>query len=152
MSVNVRRFACTPEEVFTALADPWVFPTWVVGASRLRGADGHFPEPGSRLHHSIGVWPFVLNDETTVEVWDRPNRFVLEAKTRPVGTERVVIEVQPRGTGCLVRMEEHAVTGIAARIPTPIVDPILWIRNREALRRLEWVARGISRQKARSGS
>ncbi|MFE4949485.1 SRPBCC domain-containing protein [Leifsonia sp. NPDC056665] len=152
MSVNVRRFACTPEEVFTALADPWVFPTWVVGASRLRGADGSFPSPGSRLHHSIGVWPFVLNDETTVEEWDPPKRFVLEAKTRPVGTERVLIEVVPRGKGCLVRMEEHAITGIASRIPTVIADPILWVRNREALRRLEWVARGISRQKARSGS
>ena len=152
MSVNVRRFSCTPEEVFTALADPWVFPTWVVGASRMRGADGRFPEPGSRLHHSIGIWPFVLNDETTVEEWDPPRRFVLHAKTRPVGTERVLIEVVPRGKGCLVRMEEDAITGIAARIPTLITDPVLWVRNREALRRLEWVARGISRQKARSGS
>jgi hypothetical protein len=148
MSVNVRRFACTPEEVFTALADPWVFPTWVVGASRMRGADGHFPDPGSRLHHSIGIWPLVLNDETSVEVWDPPRRFQIEAKTRPVGTERVVIEVQPRGSGCVVRMEEEAITGIAARIPKAIADPILWVRNREALRRLEWVARGISRQKS----
>ena len=151
MSVNTRRFACTPEEVFRALADPWVFPTWVVGASRLRGADGHFPEPGSRLHHSVGVWPFVLNDETAVEEWDPPRRFVIEAKTRPVGTERVVMEVQPRGSGCVVRMEERAITGIASRIPTVIADPILWIRNREALRRLEWVARGIARQKSRNG-
>jgi hypothetical protein len=152
MSVNVRRFTCTPEEVFTALADPWVFPTWVVGASRMRGADGRFPEPGSRLHHSIGIWPFVLNDETTVEEWDPPKRFALHAKTRSVPTGRVLIEVMPRGKGCLVRMEEYAITGIAARIPAVIADPILWVRNREALRRLEWVARGISRQKARSGS
>jgi Polyketide cyclase / dehydrase and lipid transport. len=150
MSVNTRRFACTPEEVFRALADPWVFPTWVVGASRLRGADGHFPEPGSRLHHSIGVWPFVLNDETAVEEWDPPRRFVIEAKTRPVGTERVVMEVRLHGSGCVVRMEERAITGIASRIPAVIADPILWIRNREALRRLEWVARGISRQKSRN--
>lgn len=150
MSVNVRRFACSPEDVFTALADPWVFPTWVVGASRMRGADGHFPDPGSRLHHSIGIWPLVLNDETSVEVWDPPHRFQIEAKTRPVGTERVVIEVQPRGSGCVVRMEEEAITGIAARIPKAIADPILWVRNREALRRLEWVARGISTQKSRA--
>jgi len=79
-----------------------------------------------------------------------PRPFAREGRTGPVGTERVLIEVQPRGKGCLVRMEEYAITGIAARIPTVIADPILWIRNREALRRLEWVARGISRQKARS--
>src|SRR6478609_4162544 len=38
MSVTVRRFDCTPEQVFAVLADPWVYPSWVVGASRLRAA------------------------------------------------------------------------------------------------------------------
>lgn len=145
MSVNTRRFVCSPDDVFAVLADAWVFPTWVVGASRMRGVDSDFPAPGSRLHHSIGVWPFVLNDESTVEEWDPPRRIVLEAKTRPVGTQRVIIEVRPRGRGCVVRMEEYAITGIAARVPAFIADPVLWVRNAEALRRLEWVASGRAR-------
>ena len=142
MSVNVRRMACTPEELFAVLADPWVYPTWVVGASRLRAADGSYPNPGARLHHSIGVWPFVLNDETRVELWEPPHRVIREAKTRPFGTERVVIEAQRRGLGCIVRMEEQAATGIVTRIPAAIADAILHVRNAETLRRLEWVARG----------
>ena len=142
MSVNVRRMACTPEQVFSVLADPWVYPSWVVGASRLRAADDRYPSTGSRLHHSIGVWPLVLNDETRVDVWDPPRKMVLEAKTRPFGTERVIIEVRPRGSGCVVRMEEYPSSGPVALIPEAIADAILHIRNRESLRRLEWVARG----------
>lgn len=142
MSVNVRRMSCTPEQVFSALADPWVYPTWVVGASRLRAADDRYPALGSRLHHSIGVWPFVLNDETRVDEWDPPHRVVLEAKTRPFGTERVIIDVKPRGGGSVVRMEEYPHTGPVTLIPDAIADAILHVRNAESLRRLEWVARG----------
>lgn len=145
MSTTVRELACTPEQVFAVLEDPWVYPTWVVGASRLRDADPEYPRTGSRLQHSIGVWPVVLDDETVVETWDPPRRMVLEAKTRPVGTERVTIEVKPRGAGCVVRMEEHPITGPARLIPKPIADLILHVRNVETLRRLEYVARGRAR-------
>jgi hypothetical protein len=136
--------ACTPEELFAVLADPWVYPTWVVGASRLRAADSTYPTAGARLHHSIGVWPLVLNDETRVELWEPPSRVILEAKTRPFGTERVVIEAQRRGSGCIVRMEEHPASGIVTRIPDAIANALLRVRNAETLRRLEWVARGRS--------
>lgn len=142
MSVTVRTLDCTPEQVFSVLEDPWVYPTWVVGASRLRAADPTYPRKGSRLHHSIGVWPFVLDDETVVDTWDAPRRMVLEAKTRPFGRERVIIDVKPRGTGCVVRMEEYPIGGPARLIPRPIADLILHIRNVETLRRLEYVAKG----------
>ncbi|MFJ8894696.1 SRPBCC domain-containing protein [Leifsonia sp. NPDC102414] len=149
MSVTVRELDCTPEQVFVALADPWVYPTWVVGASRLRAAEPSYPRPGSKLHHSIGVWPFVLDDETVVETWDPPRRMALEAKTRPVGKERVIIDVKPRGTGCVVRMEEYPVSGPARLIPKPLADLMLHIRNVETLRRLEHVARGRAAEQAR---
>ncbi|MFJ3395083.1 SRPBCC family protein [Leifsonia aquatica] len=142
MSVTVRRFRCTPDQVFAVLADPWVYPSWVVGASRMRAADDTYPAAGSKLHHSIGVWPFVLNDETRVDEWDPPRRMVLQAKTRPVGEERVVIDVRLHRDGCLVRMEEHPVAGPATLIPAPLADAVLHVRNRESLRRLEWAARG----------
>lgn len=142
MSVTVRRMKATPEQIFAVLADPWLYPTWVVGASRLRAADDGYPQVGCRLHHSIGVWPLVLNDETRVDEWTPPQRMVLQAKTRPFGEERVTIEVKPRGEGSVVRMEEHPTNGLSARIPRPIANLLLDIRNRETLRRLEWVALG----------
>ncbi|MFF1573894.1 SRPBCC family protein [Leifsonia sp. NPDC058292] len=148
MSVTVRALRCSPEQVFAVLADPWVYPTWVVGASRLRAADQNWPTPGCRLHHSIGVWPLVLNDETVVLEWDAPRRVVLEAKTRPVGRERVIIEVKRRADGCVVRMEEYPSAGPLRFVPRPLVDAALHIRNTETLRRLEWVARGRAEQEA----
>ncbi|WP_431278451.1 SRPBCC family protein [Leifsonia poae] len=142
MSITVRRFDCTPEQVFTVLADPWVYPTWVVGASRLRSADPDWPRPTTRLHHSIGVWPLVLNDVTRVNAWDAPRRVELTANTWPFGRERVIIEVQPRDNGSLVLMEERVVSGPLRFIPKRLMDVVLNIRNAETLRRLEYVAKG----------
>ena len=72
MSSNVRVLNCRPEDVFAVLADGWVFPTWVVGASRMRDVDEAWPAEGSHLHHSFGVWPAVIDDKTTVREWDPP--------------------------------------------------------------------------------
>ena len=46
MSTNVRSMNCSPEDVFAVLADGWLFPTWVVGASRMRDVDAAWPEVG----------------------------------------------------------------------------------------------------------
>ena len=141
MSVTVRELDCTPEQVFVALADPWVYPTWVVGASRGRAAAPRCPRAGAPRPPTHG--------ETVVETWDPPRRMVLEAKTRPVGKERVIIDVKPRGAGCVVRMEEYPVSGPARLIPKPLADLMLHIRNVETLRRLEHVARGRAAEQAR---
>jgi hypothetical protein len=39
MSRNVRASACSPQAVFEVLADGWLYPGWVVGASRMRAVD-----------------------------------------------------------------------------------------------------------------
>ena len=36
MSRNVRAMSCSPQAVFDVLADGWLYPGWVVGASRMR--------------------------------------------------------------------------------------------------------------------
>lgn len=144
MSTNVRAMNCTPEDVFAVLSDGWLYPTWVVGASRMRDVDAAWPAVGSRLQHSIGVWPMLLNDETTVLEWDPPRRMVLQAKGWPIGEARVSIEAKPRGTGCVVRIIETAAEGPGALVPRPITDVGLHLRNVETLRRLAYIAEGKS--------
>jgi uncharacterized protein YndB with AHSA1/START domain len=142
MSVNVRTMNCPPEAVFAVLADGWIFPTWVVGASRMRDVDDAWPAVGSKLQHSFGVWPALINDETTVLEWDPPRRMVIQPKGWPIGEARVTLDVKPRGHGCVVRITEGAVKGPGALVPDFLLDPPLYLRNIETLRRLAYIAEG----------
>ncbi|MFI8595300.1 SRPBCC family protein [Microbacterium sp. NPDC078428] len=142
MSTTVRAIRCTPQTVFDVLANGWLYPSWVVGASRMRDVDEAWPQPGSQLHHSVGTWPFLLDDRTRCEEWNPPHRAVLRAKGWPIGEARVVVDVRPRGDGCVVRMQENAVAGPATLVPRPVADIMLHLRNRETLLRLAYIAEG----------
>lgn len=142
MASTIRTMKCTADDVFAVVADGWLFPTWVVGASRMRDVDDGWPAVGARLHHSFGVWPALINDTTTMLEWDAPRRAVLQPKGWPMGEARVTLEVRARGAGCVVRMTEKAVSGPGSWIPGPILDPGIHVRNVEALRRLAFVAEG----------
>ena len=144
MSTNVRAMNCSPEDVFAVLADGWLFPTWVVGASRMRDVDAAWPEVGSKLQHSFGVWPALINDETTVLEYDPPRRLVIQPKGWPIGEARVTLEVKRRPEGCVVRITEEAVEGPGSFVPKPLLDVPLFIRNVETLRRLAYIAEGKS--------
>jgi len=140
MSVNERTVTCSVDDVFRVLADGWLYPAWVVAAARMRDVDAHWPAPGSRLHHSVGVWPLLIDGTTSSIDWDPPHRFVLEARGWLIGTAQVVIEVEPVEHGARVRMTEWAVKGPARLVPGPLMDVALWLRNTEALRRLGFLS------------
>lgn len=142
MSTNYRLMACAPENVFDVIADGWLFPTWVVGASRMRDVDEAWPAVGSRLQHSFGVWPALIDDETTMIEWDPPRRAVMKPAGWPIGEALVTIDVKPRGDGCVVRIGESAVKGPGSLIPGPVLDIPLHLRNIETLRRLAFIAEG----------
>jgi len=142
MAKNVRILHTTPEAVFDVLADGWLYTTWVVGASRMRKEEAGWPQVGTRLHHSFGSWPFVINDVTTSLEWDPPRRMVIQPKGWPIGEARVTLTVEPHAKGCKVTIVENPVEGPGAYVPNVIIQPMIWIRNRETLRRLGWVAAG----------
>ena len=54
------------DEVWAVLADPWSYATWVVGTVKIRDADPGFPAVGCKLHHAVGAWPLLLEDETEI--------------------------------------------------------------------------------------
>ncbi len=135
---------CTPEDVFRVLADGWLYPCWVVGASRMREVEDAWPQAGSRLHHSFGAWPALIDDVTVVEAYDPPRRMVMRAKGWPIGEARVTIDVQPRGRGSAVRLQEEAVAGPGRFVPAPLLDLGLHWRNTETLHRLAYLAEGMA--------
>lgn len=144
MSRNVRVMHCSPEDVFRVLGNGWLYPSWVVGASRMREVDEAWPMVGARLHHSFGVWPVLIDDATVVEHYDPPRRMVTRPKGWPIGEARVSVDVKPRGNGCVVRIQEEAIAGPGRFVPSLVMDPLLHWRNTETLHRLAYLAEGMA--------
>ena len=142
MSSNTRLINATPGSVWAVLADGWLYPTWVVGASRMRAVDAAWPQPGAKLHHSAGVWPAVIDDNTE-SLECVPERMLrLRARGWPLGEAEVTIDLVPKDGGTLVEIRELAVAGPARLLPRPAQDVVLTARNAETLRRLAYVAEG----------
>lgn len=142
MAKNVRTMDCRPDDVFRVLSNAWLYPAWVVGASRMRDVDATWPQPGAELHHSVGVWPFLLDDTTVVEEWSPPNRMVMRARGWPIGEARVTLRVRSYGGGTMVRIDEEPVSGPATLVPSLVTTPMLRWRNSETLHRLAYLAEG----------
>lgn len=127
-------------DVFAILADGWTYAAWVVGASRVRDVEEGFPQPGRSLHHSVGIWPLVIDDTTTVQQYE-PLRFLqLRVRAWPTGEGQVEFVATDRDGYCHLIMREEAVKGPAAALPHSLLVPILSARNHETLRRLALLA------------
>jgi hypothetical protein len=142
VATNSRLINASPDAVFDVLRNGWLFPSWVVGASRIRGVDPTWPAVEAKLHHSFGVWPLVIDDTTSLLEWDPPRHVKFQARGWPIGEAEVTLDIKPRGDGCVVRMHEDAAKGPGRLVPKPLRDVGLLIRNREALQRLAWLAEG----------
>ena len=142
MAVNYRVMKCEPRHVFEVLADGWLYPGWVVGASAMRDVDEGWPQAGARIHHSFGVWPMLLNDMTSMLEWDPPRHALLGARGWPIGEAHVAIDVRQRGSTSNVRLTEDIVAGPARFVPKLARDAATHARNTETLRRLAYLAEG----------
>ena len=142
MYTVTRMVQATPEQVWGVLEDGWSYPSWVVGASRMRAVSGEWPAKGSKLHHSAGVWPAVVNDETTVLESDPPRLLRLQAKGRPAGEATVELRIEAAGNGSKITMMEDVTRGPGRYIPKMLRQPAIALRNTETLRRLAYMAEG----------
>jgi uncharacterized protein YndB with AHSA1/START domain len=141
-----RVIAANDEAVWSVLADGWLYPTWVVGASRMREVDRRWPEVGSRLHHSVGNWPLLIDDRTEVLECEPCRLLRLRAHGWPAGAAEVLIELdqEPTGSSTLVRIREDASHGPATLIPRQVRQLAMVARNREVLRRLAFIVEGTA--------
>ncbi|HEX8081721.1 MAG TPA: SRPBCC family protein [Jatrophihabitans sp.] len=139
-----RPIEATRDQVWAVLSDGWLYAAWVVGASRIREVDPRWPAVGSTISHSVGSWPLLLDDDTEV-LTCRPGQLLrLLARTRPLGESLVEIELTDRpGLGaCTVTMREDTVSGPGLLVLPALRQLALAPRNRESLRRLDYLARG----------
>ena len=139
---TVQRVVPAPiERVFDVLSDGWSYSSWVVGASHIRKVDSGWPERGSRIHHSVGPWPLVVKDVTSVEHIDAPYRLVLKARLWPYGAATVRFDLTPASPGATrVVMTEEVMEGPGRLLPSALQSALLVPRNRETLDRLSDLA------------
>ncbi|WP_461164732.1 SRPBCC family protein [Arthrobacter sp. R4-81] len=137
-----KTFLASANDVWNVIADGWLYSGWVVGASRIRDVDALWPAEGAVLHHSVGAWPLLINDKTHVTASNPGKSIELIARGWPLGEAKVVITIEEQRTGCKVTMAEDAIKGPGSAIPKFILDPLIAVRNKETLKRLELMASG----------
>lgn len=144
--VTVRReIDADLDAVWAVLADGWLYPSWVVGASRMRDVDPAWPGMGAQLHHSVGSWPLLLDDTTTVHACVPKRELVLRARAWPVGEAEIRLTLRERAAGCEVELFEDVCAGPGRFVPAPARSALIGPRNAESLRRLAYLAEGESR-------
>ena len=139
-AVTTRVIDAPPADVWRVLSDGWLYPLWVVGASRIRMVDETWPAEGSEIQHSVGCWPALINDKTSVSAMKPEQELVLQARAWPGGEAAVHVELEPVGSSCRVTIREDATHGPARLVPGPLRRAGLDWRNRECLRRLAFLA------------
>src|SRR4051794_41886053 len=99
MSKNTRIISCTPEDVFAVLSDGWLYGEWVVGSVRIRDVEHGWPAEGTRIHHSVGGWPPLIDDESVGLTPKPPALLELKVKAWPTGGGGVRLLSRPPGRG-----------------------------------------------------
>jgi uncharacterized protein YndB with AHSA1/START domain len=141
-SLTVKRHTtASREQVWAVLADGWTYSQWVVGNSRMRAVSPNWPETGSTIDHSVGVWPLLLDDHTVVEDCRPMERLVLLAKGRPFGKARITLQLfDVEGGGCRIEMAEVPVGAPMGWVPHRLALTAALPRNRECTWRLAAIA------------
>jgi uncharacterized protein YndB with AHSA1/START domain len=137
---TTREVGVARQRVWDAIADGWTYAQWVVGNSRTRAVDSHWPQPGAAIRHSVGVWPLVINDKTVVESCTPGEELVLRAHLGPLGAARITMRLVDVADGCRIEMHEVPVAGPINFLPDRLVLAAVFPRNRECLLRLAAIA------------
>jgi hypothetical protein len=132
--------------VWDVLSDGWLYASWVVGASRVRDVDPGWPSAGSRIQHSFGAWPAVINDDTVILAVDE-QEMLLRARGRPAGEAEVrLVVTADTAERSTVSIVEDVTAGPGRIVPQTVRQWVIAPRNVEALRRLSLIAEGRHRQ------
>jgi len=136
-----RDTAASRQRVWEVMADGWTYSQWVVGNSRMRAVSPDWPAVGSTIHHSVGVWPLLLDDQTEVLDSVPQERLVLLAKGRPFGKARITLRLfDLDGGGCRIEMAEIPVGMPMGWVPERVALAAAMPRNRECTWRLAALA------------
>ncbi|MET0728720.1 MAG: SRPBCC family protein [Acidimicrobiales bacterium] len=136
MSHVQSRIQAPLDDVWEALIDVRTYPTWLIGARKIRRVEEGWPAPGTAFHHEVGIGgPVKIADRTRcLEIVPR-QRLVLDVRALPVLHGQVTFELHEDGSETVVDMEEHPI-GVY-RVLAPVLAPLTKARNAASLEALE---------------
>jgi hypothetical protein len=124
------------DRVFAELADGWTYVGWVVGATHIRDVDPNWPEPGSKIHHQVGVWPAAVSDNTESLECEPGRRLVLRARGWPLGEATIeILLIEQDSSHTEVIMREAPSAGPGRWLDNRVLRALLHSRNTETLSR-----------------
>jgi len=106
-----------PSRVFAVLADGWSYPNWVIGVTHVRNVDANWPAIGSRLHHTLGMWPLTGENYAEVIEIEAGRKLVLRIHLGKLGRAHTELTVRPAPGGSAVTLTEHGDEGFAKLVP-----------------------------------
>ncbi|UXX91453.1 SRPBCC family protein [Streptomyces sp. AD2-2] len=136
MAVRHRLIKKSPEDVWKVLSDAERYGDWVVGTSRAESDEGSWPEVGASLRYEIRIGPLTLHNQTVVRRSEPPTVLELEAKSGPLGTARIAMELRPWGEQTLIILDEHPLRGAGGALHNGLLDTVQHVRSRAMLARL----------------
>jgi uncharacterized protein YndB with AHSA1/START domain len=128
------------DDAFRTIADPRTYPSWLVGAQRIRRVDPDFPAPAAEFEHSVGPSEgATVDDSSEVLVADPPRRLDLAVHVGPLDGD-VTFLLEESGGRTTVTLRERPTGRLA--VLTPLLRPALYARNRWSLHRLRRLLEG----------
>lgn len=149
MATTSIHIAAAPEDVWAVLSDPPAYGHFVVGTAAVRDFDPAWPATGAWLAHTTGVPPLAISDTSTVLESLPGRRLALDVRMSPFGSARVDLTLNHQGAGTEVVMTESP-SGGPFSIPgwRQLTESVMFVRNRETLRRLRVLAETRAREQA----
>ncbi|MEV5975140.1 SRPBCC family protein [Streptomyces sp. NPDC051921] len=139
-----------PEAVWSVLSKGRLYALFVVGTHDSWQRDDRWPAPGAELGYTLKLGPWAYHGRTISRLCEPRRRLELEARTH-VGSARIAFRIEPWGSGTLVVVDEHPLSGAAARWHNSAVDVLMRWRNRRMLVRLGELA-ASAEERSRAGS
>lgn len=134
-----RHTSATPAQVWSVLSDGAFYAAWMVGIPRIREIDHDWPQAGTSIRHSVGLWPLLVDDETR-SLESKAGLLRLSAPAWPYGRTEIRVSIEKDGDGSAIAMTEKIENVPARWLPSPVQTVVLSPRLQECLNRLAMLA------------
>jgi uncharacterized protein YndB with AHSA1/START domain len=135
MAHNCTEVSAPLATVFEYLLDPSTYPRWLIGAEGMDSVDDHWPRPGSRFYHKVGVGPLRVHDHTEVLELHAPHLLRLSVHASTLVRGEVTFHLRGDERSTILCLQEEPEKRLIGNLLRPVLDPLTHVRNHRSLAR-----------------